>query len=72
MQKKNITTMSEKFKCTRGSGKPLLQTAILLHETKEFNKLSIKEIYSILLYGYITQEDLSRTHNNEYGWKILP
>lgn len=42
--------MNEKqFKPTRGSDKSLLQTAILLHETKKFNKLSVEEIYSILL-----------------------
>jgi len=62
----------KQYKPTRGSGKSLLQAAILLHEIKEFNKLSVEEIYSILMYGYIERKDLSRTHNNEYGWKILP
>ena len=48
----------EQFKPTRGSSKSLLQTAILLHETKEFNKLSVEEIYSILLCGLKEKENI--------------
>ena len=55
-----MTEMDKKcFKPTRGSSKSLLQTAILLHETKEFNKLSVEEIYSILMTGYNEQKDLN-------------
>ena len=68
-----VTEMGKKyFIPTRGSGKSILQTAILLRETKEFNKLSVEEIYSILMSGYNKQKDLSKTHNNEYGWEHIP
>lgn len=64
----------QQYKPTRGSGKSLLQAAIVLHEVPEFDKLSVEEIYSILMTGYkeTEQKDLSKTHNNKYGWGHIP
>ena len=54
------------FGTTRGSGKSLLQVAVLYHELPEFKCLSLEEIYSILLKGFQENEN-DRENNKDSG-----